>query len=183
MVGPKANLLRRIGSSLVDGALELTGGLLGSYLGAMVAALVTVMHEEAAAETMQSSMKSGFGIGFAFWALSISFLNRVLIQGISRASIGKKLFHLELVSARDSMTWGRVTGRWVLSVGSLVVLGAGYWFMLLNRERRTLHDLVAGTDVVPASGGAGADSAPLAPVIELRPKAVTDENKDEKKSA
>jgi uncharacterized RDD family membrane protein YckC len=182
MVEAKGHLLRRIGSSIVDGALEFTGGLLGSYLGAMVAALVTVMHEDSAAETMQSSMRSGFGVGFAFWALSISFLNRVLIQGISRASIGKKLFRLELVSARDPLTWGRVVGRWLLSVGSLVVFGAGYWFALLNRERRTLHDLVAGTDVVPAAKEMSAEPGHIATVIELRPKA-KDSSEDEKKAA
>jgi len=140
---------RKIGASLVDGIIEFSGGMLGSYFGAMVAALVTVMNQNADPELMQRSMKSGFGLGFIFWALAISFINRVLIQGISRASIGKKLFKLELISGSAPLTWSRVVSRWVLSIGSLATFGAGYAFAIFNSERKTLHDVLMDTDVVP----------------------------------
>ncbi|NDF16212.1 RDD family protein [bacterium] len=148
MSGFKGQLLRRFGAGLLDGALELTGGILGSYFGAMVAALVTVTTPGLQPEVMQSSMKSGLGIGFAFWSLSISFLNRVMIQGISRSSIGKKAFKLELIASGEPLTWPKMIFRWILSIGSFASFGAGYWFVWFNAERRTLHDLVAGTDVV-----------------------------------
>jgi len=151
----KGHLLRKFGAGLVDGSIELIGGFLGSYFGAMVAALVTVASPNLQPELMQSSMKSGFGIGFAFWAISISFVNRVLIQGISRSSIGKKVFHLELVSPAEDLSWSRMMYRWVLSIGSMAFFGAGYWYMLFNEEGRSFHDLVAGTEVVPALEDAG----------------------------
>lgn len=133
---------------MVDWMIELSGGLLGSYFGVMVAALFTAMNREVTPQHMQSSIKSGLGLGFVFWALGISFLNRVLIQGISRASIGKKLFKLELISEGGPLTWSKVTARWVLSVGSFAALGAGYLYSLFNSERRTLHDVLMDTDVV-----------------------------------
>jgi uncharacterized RDD family membrane protein YckC len=136
-------------ATLMDATIEFFGGLLGSYFGAMVAALVTAMNQDAGAEAMQSSMRSGFGIGFAFWAISISLINRVLIQGISRASIGKKIMKLEIASSGAPLTWNRVALRWVLSVGSLAAFGAGYWYAWLNAEGRFFHDVVAGTRVVP----------------------------------
>ncbi len=139
---------RRSASSAVDFTLELWGGLLGSYFGAMVAALVTTM-KSSAPEQMEQSVRSGFGLGFAFWALSISLVNRVLIQGVSRASIGKKLFKLELISSGEPITWTTMLKRWVVSVGSMAVGGFGYWYAFFNDERKTLHDLIAGTDVVP----------------------------------
>lgn len=133
----------------MDASLELFGGLLGSYFGAMVAALVTAMNQDAGAEAMQSSMRSGFGIGFAFWAISISFINRVLIQGISRASIGKKIMKLEISSLGASLTWNQVAMRWIFSIGSLATFGAGYWYAWFNAEGRFFHDLLAGTRVGP----------------------------------
>lgn len=139
---------RRSASTLVDFSLELSGGLLGSYFGAMVAALVTAVRASAP-EQIEQSMRSGFGMGFAFWALSISIVNRVLIQGISRASIGKKIFKLEIISSEQSLTWTTMFTRWVVSVGSLAAGGAGYWYAFMNPENKTLHDLIAGTDVVP----------------------------------
>jgi uncharacterized RDD family membrane protein YckC len=132
----------------VDLTLELWGGLLGSYFGAMVAALVTAM-KSSAPEQMEQSVRSGFGLGFAFWALSISLVNRVLIQGVSRASIGKKLFKLELIASGEPITWTTMLKRWVVSVGSVAAGGFGYWYAFFNEERKTLHDLIAGTDVVP----------------------------------
>jgi uncharacterized RDD family membrane protein YckC len=132
----------------VDFTLELWGGLLGSYFGAMVAALVTAM-KTSAPEQMEQSVRSGFGLGFAFWALSISMVNRVLIQGVSRASIGKKLFKLELISSGEPITWTTMLKRWVVSVGGVAAGGFGYWYAFFNEDKRTLHDLIAGTDVVP----------------------------------
>jgi uncharacterized RDD family membrane protein YckC len=132
----------------VDFTLELWGGLLGSYFGAMVAALVTAM-KASAPEQMEQSVRSGFGLGFAFWALSISMVNRVLIQGVSRASIGKKLFKLELISSGEPITWTTMLKRWVVSVGGVSAGGFGYWYAFFSEERKTLHDLIAGTDVVP----------------------------------
>jgi hypothetical protein len=143
-------LLRKIGASALDFTIEFSGGMLGSYFGAMVAALVTVMNQNVSPQMMQSSMKSGFGLGFVFWALGVSFLNRVLIQGISRASIGKKVFRLELVSEQNPLTWTRVVSRWVLSMGSMAILGGGYVYAFFQRESKTLHDLLVDTDVIPA---------------------------------
>ena len=126
---------------------------MGSYFGALVAALVTAM-ADGPAEQMQRSMWSGFGFGFVFWTLSISFLNRVLIQGLSRSSIGKKVFKLELISSTGHLTWSAVITRWVASFASFIVGGAGYLWMFFDREHRTIHDLVAHTDVVPIYEGA-----------------------------
>ncbi len=126
---------RRFAAAVLDWGIEFTGGVMGSYMGAMIAALVTAM-KDAPAEQMQSSIWSGLGFGFVFWTLSISFLNRVLIQGVSRSSLGKKVFKLELISTQGELTWNVVMTRWVASFISL-----GF------------HDLIAHTDVVPVYEG------------------------------
>jgi hypothetical protein len=145
-------VVRRIAAGIVDGMIEVVGGLLGSYFGVMVAALLVAMQNEPP-EELQRSMWSGMGFGFVFWALSISFLNRVLIQGLSRSSIGKKLFKLEVISTDSSLTWTTMMTRWVMSYGSLVIGGLGYTYMFFNREMRAFHDSITQTDVVPVYSG------------------------------
>ena len=145
-------MTRRLGAAVLDGSIELAGGLMGSYFGALVAALVVAMRD-GPAEQMQSSIWSGFGFGFVFWTLSISFLNRVLIQGLSRASLGKKVFKLEMIATEGSLTWTTVMKRWVVSFASLSFGGLGYAWMLVDREGRGLHDLIAHTDIIPAYEG------------------------------
>ena len=137
---------------MVDWSIEVAGGLLGSYFGVMVAALLVAMRDGRADE-MQSSMLSGLGFGFIFWTLSVSFLNRVLIQGLSRASVGKKVFKLELISTSHELDWATVIKRWLVSFVSLNFAGLGYLYMFIDSEGRTLHDLIAHTDVVPIYEG------------------------------
>ncbi len=108
-------LFRRLGAAAIDFTIEVSGGLLGSYFGAMVAALVVAIRNETPDE-MQLSIWNGFGFGFVFWTLAISFLNRVLIQGLSRSSVGKKIFKLELISTGVPLTWTTMMNRWILSI-------------------------------------------------------------------
>jgi predicted HicB family RNase H-like nuclease len=147
-------LSKKIAAGILDSGIEIFGGLLGSYFGLMLAALMTAMDPNAAPEALRGSMFSGLGFGFAFWAVAISFLNRVLIQGISRASIGKKVFGLELISTGNPITWQTIIRRWVLSIGSYAVFGAGYFYVLFDEEQRTFHDRVLELDIVPQFKGA-----------------------------
>jgi uncharacterized RDD family membrane protein YckC len=150
-VGHPGLLARRIAAGFVDFSLELGSGLLGSYFGAMLAALVVAIKNQNP-EAMQTSIWNGFGFGFVFWALSISFLNRALIQGVSRSSIGKKIFKLELISCGQPLTWGTVMKRWVLGILSSIG-GLGYSVIFFNREGRAFHDFLTNTDVVPIFEG------------------------------
>lgn len=144
----KTVLIRRLGAGMIDGMIEISGGLLGSYFGAMVAALVIALKDESPGH-MQASIWNGVGFGFVFWMFSISFLNRVLIQGVSRASIGKRVFRIELVSAVGPLTWGTVTKRWLLSYISLFSGGVGFLYALFDKQGHTVHDFLTGTDVIP----------------------------------
>jgi hypothetical protein len=141
-------LFRRTSANLLDCTIEISGGFLGSYFGMMMAALF-VSVKDGPADQMQHSMWSGFGFGLVFWTFSLSFLNRVLIQGLSRSSIGKKFFGLELISVGKPLTWHTMVGRWVMGFGSFGVFGLGYLAAFLNKENRTLHDIACFTDVVP----------------------------------
>jgi uncharacterized RDD family membrane protein YckC len=147
-----AILFRRTCANLIDTTLEISGGLLGSYFGMLVAALLASINE-GPAQQMQHSMLSGFGFGLVVWTLSVSFLNRVLIQGLSRASIGKKIANLELISTEHALSWKTIFARWIMGLGSVALMGIGYWSAFFEKDGRTLHDLAARTDVVPIYKG------------------------------
>ena len=148
----KSLFARRIAACMIDYSLELAGGMLGSYFGIMVAALLTAL-KDAPAEQMTSSMWSGLGFGFVFWFLSVSFLNRVLVQGLSRSSIGKKVFKLELISTSQPLNWTTVTTRWLLSFVSIAMGGLGYVYSFFDPEGRVFHDVITHTDVIPIYEG------------------------------
>jgi hypothetical protein len=101
----------------IDFAIEVGAGLLGGYFGAMVAALVIVIYNVSPMAT-QKAIWSGMGFGFVFWMISASWLNRVLIQGMSRSSIGKRLMSLEIVSNGPAISWSVMMRHWV--TGSLL---------------------------------------------------------------
>jgi hypothetical protein len=145
-LGKKSTFARRVGASGIDFSIEFFGGALGAYFGIIVAALLTALKDEPPT-AMQTSIWHGFGFGFLFWAVSVSFINRVLIQGVSRASLGKKYFKLELSSEKD-LTWAGVFTRWACGYISLLVGGLGYTYALFDSENRTFHDRLTNTKVV-----------------------------------
>ena len=64
-------------------------------------------------------------------------------------TIGMKPWRLRVVRADGSrLHAGHALLRFVVALLSLAPLGAGYWWTLVDRERRGWHDLAAGTLVV-----------------------------------
>ncbi len=62
-------------------------------------------------------------------------------------TLGMRSWRLYLEPARKPLGWGRAMLRYWVAVGSWLPAGLGYWWMLIDRERRTWADLVAGTRV------------------------------------
>jgi hypothetical protein len=103
---------RRFIAWAIDLGIELGGGLLGGYFGAMMAALVIVLHEVSPAAT-QAAIWTGMSFGFLFWGLAVSWVNRVLVQGMSRATFGKKFMDLEIVSTGAPINWESMMKHWI----------------------------------------------------------------------
>ena len=77
-----------------------------------MAALVIVLGDVSPAAT-QKAIWTGMFFGFFFWGLTVSWLNRVLVQGYSRASIGKKYMNLEIISTGAPISWEVMVKYWV----------------------------------------------------------------------
>ena len=64
-------------------------------------------------------------------------------------TIGMRAWRLRVVAADGNpLPWPRALLRFFLALVSLAVLGAGFWWALLDADHRTWHDLVAGAAMV-----------------------------------
>lgn len=80
------------------------------------------------------------------WLVALATAYFVLSWTRVGATIGMRAWGLRLVRADGTRLDARVALlRLGLAVLSLAALGAGFWFAMLDDERRTWHDRVCGT--------------------------------------
>jgi uncharacterized RDD family membrane protein YckC len=59
-----------------------------------------------------------------------------------------KTWHLRLAHADGSpLSWERAWLRYALALPGLLLIGAGFWWAFIDRDRQFLHDRLAGTRV------------------------------------
>jgi len=76
----------------------------------------------------------------------------VAFTAVGGQSIGQMAFGIKVVGQeRQPVSFGRATLRALVCLGSALVLGLGFLPALVGRDRRTLHDRIAGTRVIRAS--------------------------------
>ena len=118
-------------------------------------------------------------IGFAVWA----FLYSTVGLTLTGKTIGKGLIGLKVVSrSGDPLGPGGAAVRMLFLPLSFALLGLGFLGILVGRERRALHDVIAKTAVVYDWGDRPAEMpAPLTRYLErkgvgvLAPSAETSE--------
>lgn len=76
-----------------------------------------------------------------------------LSHGLTGRSFGKLICGLEVVRKKtgDRITMGRSVARAFLTLLSLMLGGAGYLWLIVDRRARTFHDYLTGTIVVRSS--------------------------------
>jgi uncharacterized RDD family membrane protein YckC len=91
-------------------------------------------------------------VGQAFamtWALVVPAAYLVLCHGTGGQTLGKRLLGVRLVEAgADEVSYGRALVRLLATVLAAAPLGLGLLVAGVRRDRRGLHDLLAGTHVV-----------------------------------
>jgi uncharacterized RDD family membrane protein YckC len=86
---------------------------------------------------------------YAFW-IGVSFLNYVLLQGLTGATVGKFVVGIRVIDHQGDLAGvGRSFLRWLLLVVDYVVCFLiGLISVLVTRPHRRVGDMVASTDVV-----------------------------------
>jgi uncharacterized RDD family membrane protein YckC len=86
--------------------------------------------------------------GFGLW-LGLSALYHVYLGGVVGQTPGKRLAGLRVISIRGTTPGPlRAAGRFLALIASVGPVGLGWIWALFDRERRGLHDHLAGTHVV-----------------------------------
>lgn len=111
-----------------------------------------------------------WAIGFVGWA----FLYLTVGLMISGRTVGKRLLGLRVVTREGlPLSAGRATVRVVSQPVSFLLLGLGLVGIVTGKERRALHDVIAGTAVIYDWGDRPAEvPAPLTRWLERRGAAV-----------
>jgi uncharacterized RDD family membrane protein YckC len=61
-------------------------------------------------------------------------------------TLGMRAWKLRVVAANGSrLSWPRALLRFVVALISLAALGAGFWWAIFDMQKRTWHDLAAGS--------------------------------------
>ncbi|UDQ98733.1 RDD family protein [Lentisphaerota bacterium WC36G] len=90
-------------------------------------------------------------ISLQIFQFAISFLYTVLLLWKKQATVGMMATGLIVVDARNDygpVSFGKASARWASAIISGLILYIGYWIMLFDQEKRTLHDHIAGTRII-----------------------------------
>ena len=70
-------------------------------------------------------------------------------SGPKMATLGKKAMHIKVTDlSNNRITFGQATGRYFGKIISFLILFIGYFMMLWDERKQTLHDKMANTLVV-----------------------------------
>ena len=83
-------------------------------------------------------------------ALAIAWLYSALMESSpSQATLGKKALGLKVVDSEGQrISFGQATGRHFGKIISAIIIFIGYFMMLWDEKKQTLHDKMANTYVV-----------------------------------
>src|SRR5262245_9544924 len=146
-----AGFIRRLLAALVDAVLVL---VVASGVTAAAAAVLGVplpRPKELGPDLLLAGIldRNPMAVGAAGLFLGVGALYHIYLGGIAGQTIGKRLFGLRIISTRGR-TPGPLGGivRFLALLLSILPAGLGWIWCLFDRERRALHDHLAGTYVV-----------------------------------
>ncbi|MBS0557635.1 MAG: RDD family protein [Proteobacteria bacterium] len=83
------------------------------------------------------------------FALALSAAYFVVSWTRGGQTIGMRAWKLRVVDADGNrVSWARALLRFVVALISLAAVGAGFWWTLIDPQKRTWHDIAAGTRVL-----------------------------------
>jgi uncharacterized RDD family membrane protein YckC len=93
-----------------------------------------------------------------------------LLHALGGQTIGKMLVHVRVVGMEgEPPLLGPAFLRWIGYLASLAPFGLGFWMAGLRRDKRALHDLIAGTRVERVPPAYREPEVVVAPAEEVAP--------------
>jgi len=146
-----AGFSRRLAASFIDLVLVL----LVSTAVTVVAALALGVHlpstKEFGADFVMAGLldRNPMVVGALGLFLGISGLYQIYLGGMLGQTVGKRLLRLRMITSRGQVPGPIIaTLRFLTMALSLAPAGLGWLWCIFDRERRSLHDHLAGTYVI-----------------------------------
>ena len=139
-----AGFFRRAGAFMIDALVLFLFSLLLVYLASVAYRVGLAAHQRSLS---WQTMPPLFRILAVAWIFLVCGYF-VLLHGLEGRTVGKWLFGLRVVGARqEPITYSQALVRWIgaLAISPLLV---GFLRILWNREKRGWHDLMARTWVI-----------------------------------
>lgn len=152
-----AGVGRRLVAGLIDGAIFIVG-----YV--VVLVLVAFFMGFAGADDQTLASDLPIWIAFGLWLASGWFYSALLESSSAQATLGKMALRIQVADASGQrISFARASLRyWTKTVFSVLTLGISFLVAALTERRQALHDIVAGTIVMPRGAHVfGAAETPL----------------------
>jgi uncharacterized RDD family membrane protein YckC len=146
-----AGFLRRLVAALIDAVIVLVVSS-GVIAGAALALGVPLPRpQELGPDLLLAGIldRNPMALGAAGLFVGMGALYHIYLGGITGQTIGKRFMHLRVIGPRGTAP-GPVGGivRFLTLILSVLPAGLGWLWCLFDRERRALHDHLAGTYVI-----------------------------------
>jgi len=83
---------------------------------------------------------------FTVWLLSVCFIYLTACWHKGGLTVGMRAWRVQLVTENsDRLSWARSAVRFMVGLVSILVLGLGFIWALIDKKNRSWHDLAAGT--------------------------------------
>ena len=91
----------------------------------------------------------GPGMGDVLSVITAWLYSAILESGSGQATLGKKALGLKVVNVEgQQISFGQATGRHFGKIVSALILGIGYFMMIWDDKKQTLHDKMVNAYVV-----------------------------------
>jgi uncharacterized RDD family membrane protein YckC len=146
-----AGVTRRLLAAVIDAALVLSVAIGATLLAALALGVSLPGSKELGPDLVLAGLldRNPMALGALGLVAGMSALYQIYLGGILGQTAGKRLLRLRVISSRGSAP-GPLLGcvRFVALLLSLLPVGFGWLWCLFDRERRALHDHLAGTYVI-----------------------------------
>lgn len=130
---PNASLLRRLGAMIYDSILILALWMVSSLI-----IVATITDGEAPS-----------GLGFQFFLYFEMAVFYIYFWQATGQTLGMQTWRIQLVDdSGDRLPTTECILRFAVATLSVLALGLGFVWMLFNRDRLTLHDVVSKSRVI-----------------------------------
>jgi uncharacterized RDD family membrane protein YckC len=146
-----AGFPRRLAAAAIDASVVLLVSANVTALAAVLLGVPLPRAQEIGPDLLVAGIldRNPIALGAAGLFFGLGALYQIYFGGITGQTLGKRLLHLRVIGARGTAP-GPLGGilRFATLLLSMLPAGLGWLWCLFDRERRALHDHLAGTYVI-----------------------------------